>query len=205
MNNTTQFNRNPANGIYIWASTLSVWVTLQAANHEHDGAEHLLRDIGHYYEVMRGLIAEFGGYVQKFDGEQLVALFQEEAPKPAHADRSVAAAIAVMRHLSDLNRQRQAAGLSPFRLGIGVNTGRVLLGKVPTGPSPLNTVIGEGVEAATYLGSLNTQTPFHNVFISESTLSSLQNRNGYLVDNLGEVYLANTAKPLHVYALTHDS
>jgi len=203
LNNTAPLGPNDTRGTFMWATTLSVKVTHQETINENHDAENLLRDIGNYYAVMRHLIIEHGGIVQKFDGEQLVALFPDELPKPAHADRSVSAAVAVMEQLNELNHQRKSAGLAPFRLGIGVNTGQVLLGKVPVGPFPVQTVIGDGVSAATFLGSLNTQTPFHNVFISDSTLSSLQNLSEYLVDNLGEVYLANTAKPLRVYALSH--
>ncbi len=158
-------------------------------------------DINHYFSVMVQVIEEYDGTIYQLDGDTLLAVFGITSTPDNHAQRSVAAAVRLLTHLTSLNNHRLDRGEIPFRIGIGVNTGQMVIGPLQVGEQIGSAVLGEGIDGARELGDLNTQTPFHTIFISESTLHELPNPSHYQVDNLGEIHLRGVVRPLTVYAL----
>ena len=61
-----------------------------------------------------------GGWVNKFLGDGLMALFGAPRPCAAHADRAVAAARDLMKRLERLNEELKAAGQAPLAVGVGI-------------------------------------------------------------------------------------
>lgn len=185
----------------IWATALCVRVHHQAPLVHSTNIDTVFGDINHYFSVMVQVIEEHDGTIYQLDGDTLLAVFGMTSTPDNHAQRSVAAAVRLLSHLTSMNNHRLDQGEIPFRIGIGVNTGQMVVGPLQVAGQTGSAVLGEGIDGARELGDLNTQTPFHTIFISESTLRELPNPSHYQVDNLGEIHLRGVVRPLTVYAL----
>ncbi len=114
----------------------------------------LVQALNNYFSAMTEIIEAHGGFVDKFIGDAIVAVFGAPADDPQHAAQAVRAALAMR------NRLRQAGAAfgidgAIFQTRIGVNSGRVLIGNIGA-PRRFNyTVIGDAVNLATRLEGAN--------------------------------------------------
>lgn len=69
-----------------------------------------------------------GGYVNKFLGDGVMALFGATRPMPNHAELAVASATELLTRLADFNRELEQQGKTPMAIGVGVHTGPALVG-----------------------------------------------------------------------------
>jgi adenylate cyclase len=123
-----------------------------------------------------------GGWVNKFLGDGFMALFGTPLPREDHADLAVAAARDLLRRLGGLNRDLEAQGQVPLKVGIGIHTGPALVGcigaSVPLADGRVRmrlefTAIGETVNLTQRLEEL-TKTCGAAVILSEATRSRLR-------------------------------
>jgi adenylate cyclase len=117
-----------------------------------------------YGEVVP-VILRHGGHANKFIGDGLLAVFGAPDRLPDHADRAVAAGL----EIAQLVRHRYRGEL---RVGIGVNTGRVVVGTIGGGGRLDFTVIGDAVNTAARVESATRQTD-DDLLITEATRHSL--------------------------------
>jgi adenylate cyclase len=115
------------------------------------------------YEVVVPVILEHGGHANKFVGDGLLAVFGAPERHPDHARRAVAAAREIARLV------RNAGDL---RIGIGVNSGRVVVGTIGGGGRRDFTVIGDPVNTAARVEAATRQTG-DDLLITETTLHAL--------------------------------
>jgi len=116
-----------------------------------DDTIDLLND---YLPEVNRIIANHGGYLDKFMGDGILAYF---APRPqtAHsAERAVRAAIAVQERLEELKVTWFERGFLPVGIGVGITTGMVTLGTIGAGERLDFTVIGSSVNLAARLQGL---------------------------------------------------
>lgn len=122
-----------------------------------------------------------GGWVNKFLGDGLMALFGAPRPCAAHADKAVAAALDLLARLARLNEELKAEGQAPLAVGIGMHTGPALVGCVGATLSEGGlermrkefTAIGETVNLAQRLEQL-TKTCGGPILLSEATRQRLR-------------------------------
>lgn len=109
------------------------------------------RVIGLLNESMAHLgaaVEEAGGVVDKYVGDELMAVFGAPVAAPDDAVRAVRAAVRMQQAMQALNEDRQARGEDPVHLNIGINTGVAVAGNMGS-PSRLNyTVLGDTVNLA---------------------------------------------------------
>lgn len=116
----------------------------------------LVQALNTYFSAMTDIIEAHGGFVDKFIGDAIVAVFGAPAADPHHAAQAVRAALA-MRNILRSAPERFGVGGQPFRTRIGLNTGRVLIGNIGS-PRRFNyTVIGDAVNLAARLEGANKQ------------------------------------------------
>ncbi|EDN72477.1 adenylate/guanylate cyclase [Beggiatoa sp. SS] len=77
--------------------------------------------INTYLSQMEPIITQYQGFIDKYIGDAIMALF------PGQADEAVQGSIAMLKQLVEYNQQRQSAGLDPIAIGIGLNTGALML------------------------------------------------------------------------------
>jgi adenylate cyclase len=113
-----------------------------------DAAALLNRCFDRLGEIIEGN----NGHIDKFIGDGLIAIFGAPVPDPDHAGNAVVSASAMLRSLEE-NPIEAPAG--PLRIRIGVNTGSVLIGNIGSSRRFNYTVIGDAVNLAARLESLN--------------------------------------------------
>lgn len=130
------------------------------------------RFINSYLSTMEPVVGSHRGFIDKYIGDGIMALF------PGTADDAVRCGIAMLRELVNYNEGRLRAGYMPIRIGIGVNTGLVMMGTVGGHNRMETTVIGDAVNQTARLETLTKtyRTPF---LISEHTLHDLGDPSAY--------------------------
>jgi two-component system sensor histidine kinase ChiS len=112
------------------------------------------------------VIREHGGFIDKYIGDSIMALFHE------HPDDAVKAGIAMLRALEAHNEEIKKCGFAPVRMGIGINTGDLMLGTIGEHGRMEGTVISDAVNLASRLEGL-TKLYGASLLISDQTFYSL--------------------------------
>ena len=128
---------------------------------ERSEARDVVATLNDLYGEVVPAITRHGGHANKFIGDGLLALFGAPERLPDHADRAVAAAV----EIADLVRRRYEGRL---RVGVGVNSGRVVVGTIGGGGRLDFTVIGDPVNTAARVESATRETG-DDVLVTEAT------------------------------------
>jgi class 3 adenylate cyclase len=163
----------------------------------------LIDELNEYYTIMQRVIDAHGGVVNKFGGDSILAIFGTPVPNLDHANQAVQAAVKMMDQLALLNRRRQARHEAPFRIGIGINTGAMIVGNLGSENRREYTVLGDSVNTAKRLSDLNKDTPVYSIFISGQTLAELDDRRDWNLENLGDTQVKGKFEAVPVYAVLH--
>lgn len=137
------------------------------------GPEDNFRFLNSYLMRMEPEIKRHGGFVDKFMGDAIMALFPENGRGPSSL-QAVLAAIRMRTVLTDYNTHRQSLNYPPIDFGIGINSGGLMLGTVGSSERLDTTVIGDSVNVAARLESL-TGVYQASIIISENARRHLQN------------------------------
>lgn len=122
---------------------------------EHTTAHELVERLGVYFDAVSNMLAEHGATIDKFIGDGLLAFFNAPTPIPDHAVSACQAALAIQQVLRKLNAFWEQQRMPTFKTRIGLHTGEVLVGNIGTPSRFAYTVVGDGVNLADALESLN--------------------------------------------------
>jgi hemerythrin-like metal-binding protein len=150
------------------------------------------RFINSYLSEMEPVIGRNEGIIDKYIGDAIMALF------PGSADDALAAAIDMLAQLEVYNLGRARAGYSPVNIGIGLNTGMVLLGTVGGLNRMDSTVISDSVNLASRLEGV-TKDYAAPLLISEHTLYALQDPSRYRIRFIDRILVKGKSHPQAVY------
>ena len=151
-----------------------------------------------YFEAMCRVIYAHNGAVDKFIGDAIMAFFGTPQEDPLHAERAVSCALAMRRELSKLNQRWQGQGIQPIDIGFGVSTGPVVAGMLGSTRKMEYTVIGDTVNIASRLESLNKELGT-SILVSQRTKEAISDR--HLLQDRGKVTVRGKTEPLHVYSV----
>jgi hemerythrin len=127
-----------------------------------------------YLSQMEPMIVPFRGLIDKYIGDAIMALF------PEATDDAIKGALAMLERLENYNKGRARAGYLPIRIGIGINTGIVMMGTVGGIGRMEGTVISDAVNLASRLEDMS-KTYGVPLLISEHTLHSLEDPGRYAI------------------------
>jgi len=134
---------------------------------EHAAAHEVVATLNELYETVVPVILRHGGHANKFIGDGLLAVFGAPDRRADHAQRAVAAA----REIAQL------ANRGELRVGVGVNTGRAVVGTIGGGGRRDFTVIGDPVNTASRVERA-TRVTGDDILITEATLRALGDHAG---------------------------
>ncbi len=144
------------------------------ARSAHMAPNEAVRLLNEFLRVMVNAVeADHGGMINKFLGDGFMALFGVEAGARDHADQALAAARSMRRELEQLNFSRVQRGEEPLGIGIGINTGPVIVGSIGSPERMEFTVIGNTVNVASRIEALN-KTMNTTVLFSATTRTALK-------------------------------
>ena len=136
--------------------------------------EENFKFINSYLSQMEPIITQHQGFIDKYIGDAIMALFSGEA------DNAVKAGITMLYRLGEYNQNRAKAGYVPIKIGIGINTGSLMLGTVGGYNRMDSTVISDAVNLASRVETL-TKSYGVSMLITQQTLSRLTNADNYAI------------------------
>ncbi|MBI2948623.1 MAG: GAF domain-containing protein [Verrucomicrobia bacterium] len=163
---------------------------------EKIGARGTVSMLNSYFAEMVDIVFNHGGILDKYIGDALMAIFGTPFKKPDDPENAVAVAIEMILTLRRYNARRIAERQEPIDIGIGINTGEVVVGNIGSPKRMDYTVIGDGVNLAARLESA-TKYYGTQILISEATCNRL--KQGRIIRELDLIRVKGKAKPISVY------
>jgi adenylate cyclase len=154
--------------------------TSLAEEKEPEAIVELLND---HFTRVTDIVIQHGGHLNKFVGDEAMAVFGTPAPDPRHAEAAVRAALDIQREMARIERQKNAGEVS-LQVGVGVNSGEIVAGNLGSPKRMEYTVIGDDVNVASRLTALARAG---EILISRQTYESIANRDGLSVADRGKV------------------
>jgi len=158
---------------------------------ENEAPDMVVKLLNNYFDVMVAEIIAQGGYVDKFIGDAIMAVFRGEY----HLDRAIDACLAVNKKVELLPVISEHVSFKP-KVSIGINSGEVISGNI--GSASLRrldyTVIGDVVNTAQRLQSAAQPG---QIIIEEGAYQMI--KDSFKCNKVGEVSLKNKQKALTIY------
>ncbi|MEG4321086.1 MULTISPECIES: AAA family ATPase [unclassified Microcoleus] len=148
--------------------------------------------INAYLSRLEPAITANEGFIDKYIGDAIMALFSGEA------DNAVKAGIDMLHRLAEYNQHRAASGYVPIKIGIGINTGSLILGTVGGKNRMDSTVISDAVNLASRIESL-TKKYGVSMLISHETFYSLPDSNQYAIRLIDRVAVKGKSETVSIF------
>ena len=161
---------------------------------ERMGPEDNFKFINAFLSRMEPLIAENNGFIDKYIGDGIMALFG------GSADDAVRAGISMLKKLAEYNLTRQRPDRPPISIGIGINTGPLMLGTVGATNRMQGTVIGDAVNLSARLEELTKEYGV-SLLISHYTLARMSNPTQHNIRLLDRVKVKGKMKEVVVFEI----
>ncbi len=157
---------------------------------EEQSPEVVVQMLNEYMATMVSIILRYHGHVNKFIGDGILAVFSDDDEGVTPGDHSIRAVRCATEMVTTPGR---------FETGAGIHTGLAVVGNVGSADKMEYTVLGDTVNLASRLESLNKDHKTR-LLMSESTQSSL--RNEVETTHLGTAPVRGKAAPINLYTVT---
>ncbi|HID98793.1 MAG TPA: adenylate/guanylate cyclase domain-containing protein, partial [Thiotrichaceae bacterium] len=145
--------------------------------------------INAYLKEMGPIIREHNGFVDKYIGDAIMALF-------INANDALNASIAMLKQLEQFNKNQTQN--SPLKIGIGLNTGKLMLGIIGEANRLQGTVIGDAVNLASRIETL-TKTYESFLIMSQETLENLTHSEQYTIRFLDNIKVKGRTGNVNIF------
>ena len=158
---------------------------------ENEQPDTVVKLLNKYFDVMAKEIIAQGGYIDKFMGDAVMAVFKGDF----HLDRAIDACLVVRKSVNELPNESGNIFFRP-NVSIGINSGEMISGNI--GSANLKrldyTVIGDVVNTAQ---RLQTVAKEGQILINESSYQKV--KESFNCNKVGEVSLKNKSNPVMIY------
>ncbi len=117
-------------------------------------AEEVVHLLNEYFTAMTTIIFKYEGTIDKFMGDAIMAVYGAPIEMPDHAERAVLAAIEMSEKMKELQAKWKMEGKREVNIGIGINTGEVVVGNIGSNERMEYTSIGDNVNLTQRLESV---------------------------------------------------
>lgn len=155
----------------------------------------LARLMNDYFSSMTDVIRRHRGTLDKYIGDAVVAFWGAPLPDPEHARHAVSAGVEMQAELIAVNRRFAARGWPALRIGIGINTGTMVVGDMGSRHRRSYTVLGDAVNLASRLEGLSVHYDA-GVIIGEATRRQVSD---WPCRTLGSVTVRGRTAPVVIY------
>lgn len=146
----------------------------------HRAPEEVVTMVNNFLSVMTDVIVDYGGTIDEFIGDAILALFGAPNAMQGHAEKAVACAIEMQKAMARVNELNSVAGLPEIETGIGINTGEVIVGNIGSEKRAKYGVVGHHVN---FTSRIESYTEGGQILVPIRTLEAC---NG-IVQTRGEI------------------
>lgn len=159
----------------------------------------LIEFLNIYMTPMTEIITESNGTVDKFIGEAIMAYWNAPNDVENHADVAVQSAVKQIKELKKVNKKLESLGFPSIDIGIGINTGDVVVGEMGSSGRSDYTIIGDSVNLGSRTEGL-CKTYKAQILITEFTKQKLKKE--YNIEFVDEVKVKGKEKEVKIYKVT---
>lgn len=165
-------------GLALGGSTRPVTILMSdlrgfSAISEQVSPDKVVRMLNHYLGVMADIIARYGGTIDEFIGDAILAIFGAPVAHDDDPLRAVACAAEMQQAMGEVNRFALSEGLPKLQMGIGVHTGEVVVGNIGSATRAKYGVVGSNVNLA---GRVESCTVGGQVLVTQMTAEATGGR-----------------------------
>ncbi len=128
--------------------------------------EKVVTMLNNFYDVMIDVVQKFHGTIDKLMGDEMLVTFGVPKTRDDDIERALACALSMQLAVPEVNERNVAKRLPEIKVGIGVNTGEVMVGNVGSSKHASYSVVGKEVNLT---ASLEAHAEGGEILISEST------------------------------------
>ncbi|MBI5848052.1 MAG: GAF domain-containing protein [Nitrospirae bacterium] len=161
---------------------------------ERSPAENVVGMINIYLSVMTEIILKYHGTIDEFIGDAILVIFGAPIQRDDDMTRAVACAVEMQTAMEEVNRRNREAGYHEVAMGIGINTGSVVVGNIGSNKRTKYAVVGRNVNLTSRIESY---TVGGQILASQGTVEAC----GEIlrIDSTMEVMPKGVQKPLTIY------
>ena len=163
---------------------------------ERLAAEEVVAMINIYLETMTEIIQKYQGTIDEFIGDGILVIFGAPVLRPDDPQRAVACAVEMQLAMTSINDRNRRAGYPEVALGVGINTGEVVIGNIGSKKRIKYAVVGRAVNLT---ARIESYTVGGQIFISDSTLSACGDI--CRIDSAMQVMPKGVKQPLTIHEL----
>jgi len=160
-------------------------------------AEKVVSMLNQFFDIMVGIIFKHNGVLDKFVGDQLMAIFGLIPSKNNNSYNAIHAAIEMQHATKELMKERAKENKDTFEIGIGINTGSAIVGNLGSENRMDYTAIGNSVNIAAKLQQI---AKGGTIIIGEQTYSQIQ--GNFQIEKKMKLHLKNKTKPVICYEVS---
>ena len=160
--------------------------------------EELVRLLNEYLTAMTNIVFKYEGLLDKYMGDAIMAVFGAPLDQPDHARRACLTALEMMEDLHKLQKKWEAEGRPILNIGIGINTGDMVVGNMGSEMRFDYTVMGDMVNLGSRLEGINKEYG-SNIILSEFTYNVVQ--DSVSCRELDWVRVKGKNKPVKIFEL----
>jgi adenylate cyclase len=160
--------------------------------------EDLVHFLNEYLTAMTNLVFKYDGLLDKYMGDAIMAVFGAPLDQPDHAVRACRTALGMMEELKTLQKKWAEDGRPFLNIGIGINSGDMVVGNMGSDMRFDYTVMGDSVNLGSRLEGINKEYGT-NIVISEYTYAAI--KDVLLCRELDSVRVKGKKLPVKIYEL----
>jgi len=163
---------------------------------EHMEPEEVVSFLNDYLSTMVDVIFSYGGTLDKFVGDEIMAVFGAPVSTGHDEENAVLAAVTMRNELNKINEKRQRQGMPTIQFGIGIHSGDVVAGNIGSDKRMEYTVIGQAVNIASRIEALNKKLST-DILITQDTFDAVSSI--VKVTKQPPVLVRGVEKPVQTY------
>lgn len=160
--------------------------------------EELVRLLNEYLTIMTDIILKYDGTLDKYMGDAIMAIYGAPLDMTDHPTRACYSALEMMEGLKKLNEKWIKEGKVPLDIGIGINTGMMIVGNMGSEQRFDYTVMGDAVNLGNRLEGANKDYRT-NILLSEFTYERVKEE--FTCMELDSVRVKGKIRPVRIYQL----
>lgn len=161
-----------------------------------NNAKNLIEYLNTYMEPMSNIIIKYNGTIDKYIGDAIMAYWNAPSDVKNHADMALNASLEQLEELNSLNKILEKENKPTIDIGIGINTGKVIVGEMGSKRRSDYTVIGDAINLGSRVESL---CKYYNSRLNITNFTKERLKEEYIFRFLDLVRVKGKNEPVEIW------